>query len=96
MTGTTPDAGTRVGGSSLWLQEVNERVDREGLDTLGSTSKLLALVGGYERMGVAGGALGVSVAYFNAQEQDSAAAVREHVVGSMVEGGLYYRRAAGP
>nr|MBA3812558.1 autotransporter domain-containing protein [Caulobacteraceae bacterium] len=96
MTGTTPDAGVRVAGSSLWLQEVNERVDRDGLDTLGSSSKLLALVGGYERMGVAGGALGVSLAYFNAQEQDSAAAVREHVVGSMVEGGLYYRRAAGP
>ncbi len=96
LAGTTPDAGVRVAGSSLWLQEVNERVDRDGLDTLGSSSKLLALVGGYERMGVAGGALGLSVAYFNAQESDAAAAVREHVVGSMVEGGLYYRRAAGP
>ncbi|MGI9169833.1 MAG: autotransporter domain-containing protein, partial [Caulobacteraceae bacterium] len=29
-------------------------------------------------------------------EQDTPAAVGEHVVGSMVEGGLYYRRAAGP
>ncbi|MEO8927380.1 MAG: autotransporter outer membrane beta-barrel domain-containing protein, partial [Caulobacteraceae bacterium] len=96
LTGTTPDAGTRQGGQSLWLQEVNERVDRRGVNTLGSTSKLFGLVGGYERMGVAGGAVGVSVAYLNAQEQDTPAAVGEHVVGSMVEGGLYYRRATGP
>lgn len=96
MTGTTPDAGTRVAGSSLWLQEVNQRVDRSGIDTLGSTAKLFGVVGGYERMGPAGGALGVTLAYFNGQEEDSAAAVGEHVVGSMVEGGLYYRRAAGP
>jgi hypothetical protein len=96
MTGTTPDAGTRVAGSSLWLQEVNERVDRSGLDTLGSHSELLGLVGGYERMGPAGGALGVTLAYFNDEEADSAAAVGEHVVASMVEAGLYFRRAAGP
>jgi hypothetical protein len=96
MTGTTPDAGVRVAGSSLWLQEVNQRVDRSGLDSLGSSTKLFGVVGGYERMGPAGGALGVTVAYFNGQEQDIAAAVGEHVVGSMVEGGLYYRRAAGP
>ena len=96
MTGTTPDAGTRVAGSSLWLQEVNERVDRRGIDTLGSTSKLFGVVGGYERMGPAGGALGVTLAYLNSQEEDAAAAVGEHVVGSMVEAGLYYRRTAGP
>ncbi len=96
MVGTTPDAGTRVGGSSLWLQEVNQRVDRNHGDTLASSAKLLGIVGGYERMGQGGGALGVNLAYFNAQEQDKAAAVGEHVVGSMVEGGVYYRRAAGP
>jgi hypothetical protein len=32
----------------------------------------------------------------NAQESDSDAAVGAQVVGSMVEGGVYYRRAAGP
>jgi uncharacterized protein with beta-barrel porin domain len=96
MTGTNPDPNTAVAGSSLWLQEVNERVSRSGIDTLGSESQLLGLVGGYERMGLAGGALGVTLAYFNAAETDSAAVVGEHVIASMVEGGLYYRRAAGP
>jgi len=96
MTGTNPDPNTRVGGSSLWLQEVNERVNRSGIDTLGSESQILGLVGGYERMGLAGGALGLTLAYFNAAETDSAAAVGEHVLASMVEAGLYYRRAAGP
>ncbi len=82
-------------GPSLWLQEVNERVDRSGLQTLGSDAKLLGLVGGYERP-AAGGALGVDVAYFNAQEEDTNAAVGEHVVASLVEVGAYYRRSHGP
>ncbi len=96
MTGSSPDAGVRMPGTSLWLQEVNERVNREGVASVGSYSQLLGLVGGYERQGVAGGALGLTVAYMNAQETDSDAAVGAHVVGSMVEGGVYYRRAAGP
>ncbi len=95
MTGTTPDAGTRIAGSSLWLQEVNERVSRRNAATLGSSAKLLGLVGGYERMGSGGGALGLTVSYLNSQEQDSAAAVGEHVVASMLEAGAYYRRAIG-
>ena len=96
MTGTKPDPNAKLAGSSLWLQEVNERVNRSGIETLGSESQILGLVGGYERMGLAGGALGLTLAYFNASETDSAAAVGEHVVASMVEAGLYYRRAAGP
>jgi hypothetical protein len=96
MTGSTPDAGTRVPGTSLWLQEVNERVNRDGTDSVGSYSELLGLVAGYEHEGVAGGALGLTIAYMNAQETDSDAAVGAQVVGSMVEGGVYYRRAAGP
>jgi hypothetical protein len=96
LTGTNPDPNATVAGSSLWLQEVNERVSRSGIETLGSEAQILGLVGGYERMGLAGGALGVTLAYFNAAETDSAAAVGEHVLGSMVEGSLYYRRAAGP
>lgn len=96
MTDTNPDPNTVVAGSSLWLQEVNERVERTGLETLGSTSQILGLVGGFERMGVGGGSLGVTLAYMNAQETDDDAVVGEHVVGSMVEGSLYYRRTAGP
>jgi hypothetical protein len=96
MTGASPDAGARVPGTSLWLQEVNERVNRDGVDSVGSFSQLLGLVAGYEHEGVAGGALGLTLAYMNAQENDSDAAVGAQVVGSMVEGGVYYRRAAGP
>ncbi|HEY5107523.1 MAG TPA: autotransporter outer membrane beta-barrel domain-containing protein [Caulobacteraceae bacterium] len=95
MTGTTPDAGTRVAGTSVWLQEVNERVDRQTQATLGSSAKLLGLVGGYERMGAGGGAIGLTVSYLNSQEQDAAAAIGEHVVASMLEAGAYYRRAIG-
>ena len=39
MTATPPDNATHVGGTSLWLQEVNERVERSGIDTLGSTAQ---------------------------------------------------------
>ena len=95
MTGTTPDAGTRVAGSSLWLQEVNERVRRSGIETQGSYSSLLGLVGGYEHMGSGGGAIGVTLAYFNAQEADAGAQVGSHVEASMLEAGAYYRRAVG-
>jgi hypothetical protein len=96
MTGSSPDAGVRTPGTSLWLQEVNERVNRDSVASVGSFSQLLGLVGGYEHEGVAGGALGLTIAYMNAQETDTNAAVGAHVVGSMVEGGVYYRRAAGP
>jgi hypothetical protein len=95
FTGLPPDTGQHIGGSSLWLQEVNERVDRSGIDSVASSAKLLGLVGGYERMGVAGGALGLSVAYFNVQESDEFSALGAHDVGSLVEAGLYYRRSIG-
>ncbi|MEO7026099.1 MAG: autotransporter outer membrane beta-barrel domain-containing protein, partial [Caulobacteraceae bacterium] len=96
MTDTTPDAGTRVPGTSLWLQEVNERVDRSGITSLGSQSQLLGIVAGTEHTGAAGGAIGATLAYMNAQEEVNGGAVGEHVVGSLVEGGVYYRRADGP
>ena len=95
MTGTTPDAGTRVAGTSLWLQEVNERVERSGTSTLGSSAQLFGLVAGYEHMGASGGALGVTLAYYNAQELVTNAAPGENEVASMIEAGLYYRRAIG-
>jgi predicted ribosomally synthesized peptide with SipW-like signal peptide len=95
MTGTPPDNATHVGGTSLWLQEVNERVERTGIDTLGSKAQALGLVGGYERMGVAGGAIGVTLAYFNAQENSTAAQLGARDVASLVEASVYYRRSIG-
>jgi len=95
MTATPPDNATHVGGTSLWLQEVNERVTRTGIDTLGSRSQVLGLVGGYERMGVAGGAMGVTLAYFNAQENSTAAQLGARDLASLVEASLYYRRSIG-
>jgi hypothetical protein len=95
MTATPPDNATHVGGTSLWLQEVNERVERTGVDTLGSKAQALGIVGGYERMGVAGGALGVTVAYFNAQENTTAAQLGAHDVASLVEASVYLRRSLG-
>jgi len=87
MTGTTPDAGTRVAGSSLWLQEVNQRVDRQGIDTLASTSKLLALVGGYERMGVAGAPWALRSPTSTPRNRIPRRRWASMWVGSMVEGG---------
>ncbi len=95
LTATTPDAGTRVAGSSLWLQEVNDRVRRTGIETQGSYSKLLGIIGGYERMGPAGGAVGVTLAYYDAEEAENAQQIGGNTVASMVEGGAYYRRAVG-
>ncbi len=95
LTSQTPDAGTRVAGTSLWLQEVNERVKRRSGDTLGSQSQAFGLVGGYERMGAGGGALGATFSYLNIQDRDSASAVGEHTVASLLEIGGYYRRAIG-
>jgi hypothetical protein len=95
LTSTTPDAGTRVAGSSLWLQEVNERVRRTGIETQGSYSKVLGIVGGYERMGAGGGAMGLTLAYYNAEESEDAQQIGGDTVASMVETGAYYRRALG-
>ncbi|MEO8811997.1 MAG: hypothetical protein ABI376_03675 [Caulobacteraceae bacterium] len=95
LTSTRPDAGTRVVGSSLWVQEVNERVNRSGLQTEGSNARLLGLVGGFDRAGPGGGAAGVTLAYFNAQEANTNSAVGQNVVASMVELGAYYRRSVG-
>lgn len=95
ITANDPNAGTKAPGSSLWLQEVNERVDRKGLESQGSRAKLLGLVGGYERP-IGRGNVGLELAYMNDQEQDNGSAVGEHVVASMLELGVYYRQAIGP
>ena len=60
LTAQTPDAGTRIAGTSAWLQEVNETLKRNDGETLGETDKMFGLVGGYEKSGAGGGALGVT------------------------------------
>ena len=95
LTSANPDAGTRVAGSSLWLQEVNERVRRTGLESQGSFSKLFGVVGGYERSGERGGAVGLTLAYYNDEETESAQATGGGVVASLIEASAYYRRAVG-
>ena len=95
LTGQTPDAGTRIAGSSAWLQEVNSTIKRNDGATLGSTDKMFGLIGGYEKMGAAGGALGVSVAYLNVADQGVAEPVNAHTIDNIAEVGAYYRRAWG-
>jgi hypothetical protein len=96
MVGVAPEATSRQAGTSLWLQEVNERVDRSTTSqTLGSFSKLFGVVGGYEHSGVGGGAVGLTLAYYNVNEQQDADQIGTGTVASMVEAGAYYRRNAG-
>ena len=52
-------------------------------------------MGGYEKMGAAGGALGVSVAYLNVGDQGTAEPVNAHTIENIAEVGAYYRRAWG-
>lgn len=95
MTGTEPSAAYRTAGTSLWLQEVNERVDRSTRQTIGSLAKLIGLVGGYEYAGPGGGAAGVTLAYYNADELSDADRIGSGLTASIVEAGAYYRRQAG-
>ena len=90
-----PDAGTRIAGGSAWLQEVNQTIKRQDGDSLGSTAKLFGLVGGYERMGAAGGAVGLTVAYMNIGDTGTAEPVNAQTVTDIAEVGAYYRRAWG-
>lgn len=95
LTGQTPDAGTRIAGGSAWLQEVNETLKRNDGETLGETDKMFGLVGGYEKAGAGGGALGVTVTYLNIGGQGAAAPVTGNTVTEIAELGAYYRRAWG-
>ncbi|HEY1425275.1 MAG TPA: hypothetical protein VGF50_01260 [Caulobacteraceae bacterium] len=95
LTEQTPDAGTRIAGTSAWLQEVNQTIKRNDAEALGSTARMFGLVGGYEKMGAAGGALGISVAYLNIADQGTAEPVNARTISDMAELGAYYRRAWG-
>lgn len=90
-----PDPEQRAGGDSLWLQEVNQRTHRDDGQSLGSEGRALGIVGGYESLSPRAGAVGLTLAYYNVEDNDSSAAVNENVIGSMVEGGVYYRLTPG-
>jgi hypothetical protein len=95
LTEQTPDAGTRIGGTSAWLQEVNTTIKRNDGQTLGETDKLFGLVGGYEHMGANGGALGLTVAYLNIGDAGVFEPIGGGIVTNLAEVGAYYRRAWG-
>jgi hypothetical protein len=90
-----PDPGDRYGPDSLWIQEINTLVRRDTDDTMGSDTQAFGFVGGYEAMGDAGGALGLTLAYVSVEEHDIAAKVGEQTTGNFVQLGAYWRRAIG-
>lgn len=92
---TRPDPRVRYGPDSFWLHELNVQVNRNGGETLGSETKGFGFVAGYEAMDDKGGALGLTLAYVGAEENDDAAMVGEQTSASVVEGGAYWRKAAG-
>jgi hypothetical protein len=93
MTSTNPDNGQQVAGTSLWLQEVNENVKREGQDSPASYTKLTGLVAGVEHLGEGGGSLGATLSFMNADELPAAQQTGSGLNGQIIEASLYYRRA---
>ncbi|MBO9707004.1 MAG: autotransporter outer membrane beta-barrel domain-containing protein [Caulobacter sp.] len=95
-TAVRPDlASDRYGPDSIWVQEINTLIRRDSADTLGSDTQAIGFVGGYEAMGDAGGALGVTLAYISIEEHDIIAQVGEQTTGDFVQLGAYWRRAIG-
>ncbi|KQZ06098.1 autotransporter [Caulobacter sp. Root1455] len=90
-----PDIGERYGPDSVWLQEINALVRREDGDTQGSDTQALGMVAGYEAMGEAGGALGVTLAAVSLEEHDTVAKLGEKTTASILQAGLYWRRSVG-
>jgi hypothetical protein len=94
-TANRPDIGDRYGPDSVWVQEINALVRREDGDTQGSDTQALGMVAGYEAMGEAGGALGVTLAAVSLEEHDTVAKVGEKTTASILQAGLYWRRSVG-
>ena len=90
-----PDPGDRYGPDSLWVQEINSLTRRDTDQTIGSDTQAFGFVGGYEAMGDAGGALGLTLAYVSVEEHDTVAKVGEQTTASFVQGGAYWRRSMG-
>ncbi|PVM84554.1 autotransporter outer membrane beta-barrel domain-containing protein [Caulobacter endophyticus] len=95
-TAIRPDPGDRYGPDSIWVQEINGLVRREDGETLGTDTQAFGFVAGYEAMGDAGGALGVTLAYTALEEHDTVAQVGEQTTASIVQAGVYWRRSVGP
>ncbi|MDO9222208.1 MAG: autotransporter outer membrane beta-barrel domain-containing protein [Caulobacter sp.] len=95
LTATRPDPRQRYGPDSFWMQEVNVGVIREAGVGLGSETQAFGFVGGYESMGADGGALGATLAFISAQEEDDVAQLGEETSISLLEAGLYWRRSVG-
>jgi hypothetical protein len=90
-----PDPGDRYGPDSVWVQEINSLTRRDTDQTLGSDTQAFGFVAGYEAMGDAGGALGLTLAYVSVEEHDTVAKVGEQTTASFVQGGAYWRRSVG-
>ncbi|USQ93891.1 autotransporter outer membrane beta-barrel domain-containing protein [Caulobacter sp. RL271] len=90
-----PDQGERYGPDSVWVQQINTMIRREDGSDQGSDTQALGFVAGYEAMGDAGGALGVTLAMVNIEEHDTTAKAGERTVNTMVQAGLYWRRSVG-
>lgn len=90
-----PDPGDRYGPDSLWVQEINSLTRRDTDQTLGSDTQAFGFIGGYEAMGDAGGALGLTLAYVSIEEHDTVAKVGEQTTASFVQTGAYWRRSVG-
>ena len=94
-TAVRPDGADRYGPDSVWVQEINALVRRDDGDTQGSDTQAVGVVAGYEAMGEAGGALGVTLAAVSLEEHDTVAKLGEKTTASILQAGLYWRRALG-
>ncbi|MDB5455812.1 MAG: Autotransporter beta-domain protein [Caulobacter sp.] len=94
-TALKPDGAQRYGPDSIWVQEINTLVRRDAGDTQASDTEALGFIAGYEAMGEAGGALGLTLAVVSIDEKDYAAKVGENTNTSLVQTGAYWRRSAG-
>ena len=90
-----PDPGDRYGPDSIWVQEITSLTRRDTDQTLGSDTQAFGFVAGYEAMGDAGGALGLTLAYTSVEEHDTVAKVGEQTTASFVQTGAYWRRSVG-
>lgn len=94
-TANRPDPHERYGPDSFWGEEINTLVRRDDGVTQGSDAQVFGFVGGYESMSTNGGALGLTLAYVNVEEHDSAAVVGENTTASVLQSGIYYRKSSG-
>ena len=90
-----PDPGDRYGPDSVWVQEITSLTRRDTSQTLGSDTQAFGFVAGYEAMGDAGGALGLTLAYTSIEEHDTVAKVGEQTTASFIQTGAYWRRSVG-